>query len=120
MGETEKVPDGGASGAVGVAPEVSPASSGQSQFVKEWLLRHRQKYTHYPDGLAGTYSGAELVKEALLLPTAQRNEVMAELHRMYGNSYVVQAMAGSIPNVEDQKKDTPEVPTILSMAYWAK
>ncbi len=87
------------------------------------MARHRQIYLAYPDGMIGTYSGAGMIKDALALPSPQREEVLAELRRMYGNTYMAQAMAGKIPgDLESQRKtgDSPDVSTLLSRAYWDK
>jgi hypothetical protein len=107
-------------------PRAAPVAHARSAFADAWLAEHRHHEKTTWSGNQGrtdvsTFTGAEQVREALLLPSPQREEVMAELQRMYGNTYVAQAMAGAIPGMEAQKAKAPaEVPTILSWHYWEK
>jgi hypothetical protein len=107
-------------------PRAAPVAHARSAFADAWLAEHRYREKTTWSGNQGrtdvsAFTGAEQVRDALGLPSPQREEVMAELQRLYGNTYVAQALAGAVPGMEAQKaKEPAEVPTILSWHYWEK
>src|SRR5262245_40431760 len=62
----------------------APQQHGMSEASKEWLDRNYGVPMHL------------LVKSVMALPQPQRDEIMGELHRRYGNLYIDAALRGEV------------------------